>query len=190
MKYLKSVYAGICIGLGGIVYLSVENKVLGAFLFSIGLCAVLTFGFDLYTGKVCYLSWYKKPLALLSVWCGNLLGALFMAVLASDKVREAAAVLAEAKLAKGGLRVFLDAVLCGICIAIAVRGFKKAEGFGRYLIAVLGVMVFILAGAEHVVANMFYFAAGGAFTWKALLYILIYTVGNTIGGLLLSEKDL
>ncbi|MBR1759341.1 MAG: formate/nitrite transporter family protein [Lachnospiraceae bacterium] len=189
MKYLKGIYAGVAIGLGGLVYLSVENRVLGAFLFSIGLCAVLTLGFDLYTGKVCFFSWYKKPLPLLWVWVGNLIGAVCMALLANGAVREAAAALVAVKLAKSFARAFLDALICGVCIAIAVRGYKRAEGFGKYLCVVLGVMVFILAGAEHVVANMFYFAVARTFTWQGLQYLLVYTLGNTIGGFLFAEKD-
>ena len=49
---LKSVYAGFMIGIGGIVYLSVENKLAGSLLFSFGLLTIVTQGFYLYTGKV------------------------------------------------------------------------------------------------------------------------------------------
>ena len=58
MKYLKTfvlaVLAGISIGLGGLVFLSVDDRVIGAALFTIGLFTVCTFGLNLYTGKVCY----------------------------------------------------------------------------------------------------------------------------------------
>ena len=50
--FLKAVYAGFMIGIGGIVYLSVENKVVGSLLFSFGLLTIVTQGFFLYTGKV------------------------------------------------------------------------------------------------------------------------------------------
>jgi formate/nitrite transporter FocA (FNT family) len=35
--FINAIYAGIMIGIGGTVYLSVANKMLGAFLFGIGL---------------------------------------------------------------------------------------------------------------------------------------------------------
>ena len=57
-KYLdflvKGIFAGILIGIGGVVYLSVENKVAGSFLFSIGLLTICMYQMNLYTGKVGY----------------------------------------------------------------------------------------------------------------------------------------
>ncbi len=43
------------IAIGGTIFLSAENKVVGASLFSIGLIAVCVYGFNLYTGKIGYL---------------------------------------------------------------------------------------------------------------------------------------
>ena len=55
MKWLKTfvggILAGISIAIGGTVFLSLDNKVLGALFFTVGLFAVCTFGFNLYTGK-------------------------------------------------------------------------------------------------------------------------------------------
>ena len=47
--------SGLFIGIGGTAFLSVENRFLGAFLFSVGLFAILSMGLNLFTGKVCYL---------------------------------------------------------------------------------------------------------------------------------------
>ena len=52
---VNAIFAGICIGIGCNVYLSCDNKYIGAILFTVGLIAILTFGFNLYTGKVGYL---------------------------------------------------------------------------------------------------------------------------------------
>ena len=42
MKYLiKSILAGIMIGIGGTIYLSLDNKIIGAFLFAIGLFIIV-----------------------------------------------------------------------------------------------------------------------------------------------------
>ena len=49
---MKSVYAGLMIGISAIVYLSVENKLAGSLLFSFGLLTIVTQGFYLYTGKI------------------------------------------------------------------------------------------------------------------------------------------
>ena len=51
---VKSILAGIAIGIGGTVFLSLDNKVLGALFFSIGLFIIVTRGLNLYTGKIGY----------------------------------------------------------------------------------------------------------------------------------------
>ena len=45
--------------------------------------------------------------------------------------------------------------------------------------------VFILAGFEHSIANMFYFATAASFSLDTVIYILVVVLGNTIGGMLL-----
>ena len=79
-EYLKAAVAGIlagfCIGLGGIIYLSVDDKIIGSALFTIGLFTICTMGLQLYTGKVCYV--FDNDLAyalrLPVIWLGNLIG--------------------------------------------------------------------------------------------------------------------
>ena len=52
---LSGVLAGMMISVGGTVYLSVDSKVVGASLFSIGLFFVVSMRLWLYTGKIGYL---------------------------------------------------------------------------------------------------------------------------------------
>ena len=58
--FLRSLLTGVAIAIGGTVYLSCPSKYLGAFLFGIGLFVILSFGFNLFTGKVGY-AVEKKP---------------------------------------------------------------------------------------------------------------------------------
>ena len=55
MKSLKilvsAILAGFCIGLGGMLFLALDNKVVGASLFSTGLFVICTSGFHLFTGN-------------------------------------------------------------------------------------------------------------------------------------------
>ena len=46
--FVKAVLSGFMIGIGGTVYLSCSNKIVGAFLFTIGLITICEFGFNLY----------------------------------------------------------------------------------------------------------------------------------------------
>ena len=74
--FALAVLAGIAIGIGGTVYLSMENKTAGALLFTVGLYTICVHGLNLYTGKVGYL--VNEPLSyvgcLLVIWFGNLAG--------------------------------------------------------------------------------------------------------------------
>lgn len=189
-NFIKSIYAGISIGLGGVIFLNCQNKTLGAFLFSIGLIGVLAFGFNLYTGKVCYTEFLKQPKTLLGVWVGNFVGACLLGLLISQhaNINEIATAIVYTKLDKSFMTVLIDGFICGISIAFAVKGFnnKNAPDIMRCLIVVLGVMVFILCGAEHVVADMFYFAAAREFSIEMLLFLIVTTIGNTLGGVLFS----
>ena len=49
----------------------------------------------------------------------------------------------------------------------------------------LPVMVFILSGFEHCVANMFYITYAGSWSLTAVLYVVIMSLGNGVGSLLL-----
>lgn len=52
---LKGIYAGIMIAIGAVAYLAIPNKVVGAFIFSVGLLTVCMYGMNLYTGKIGYI---------------------------------------------------------------------------------------------------------------------------------------
>ena len=54
-KIISGIAAGLCISLGGAVFLACENKVVGAVAFTIGLLSICYYGLSLYTGKVGYL---------------------------------------------------------------------------------------------------------------------------------------
>lgn len=197
MKPLKTclyaVLAGGCISLGGTVFLSLDNKVLGAFFFTIGLFTICTFGFNLFTGKVCYAIGQGGSyiVTLIIIWIGNLLGCLLTALIESftrigPTLTEHAQALANTKLADSGLSLFFLGFFCNICIYIAVDGFKNnPHEIGKYLALVFGVMVFILCGFEHSVADMYYFSIAHAWAPKTLLYVIIISLGNAAGGLLI-----
>ena len=197
MKYLKifagALLAGMMIAIGGAVFLALDNKVLGALFFTVGLFTICTCGFNLYTGKICYIFDHDKSyaLSLPVIWLGNLAGAVLVALLLSltrqgPAFMEKAASMCEVKLNDSPLSIFVLAVFCDILIYVAVDGYKNnPHEAGRYLALFFGVMVFILCGFEHCVANMFYFTMGQAWSVKTFLYLLIMTAGNSVGGVLI-----
>ena len=191
--FIGAVLAGIAIGLGGLVFLSVDNKVIGSFLFTIGLFTVCTMGFNLFTGKVCYTfqndTAYKISLPV--IWLGNLVGTGLTAGCAwmtrvAPAVSEKAMSLCQTKLGDSYASLFFLGILCNIFIYIGVEGYKSnPHEFGKYLALVFGVMVFILCGTEHCVADMFYFWMAGAWSGQAVVRLLVITLGNAVGGVLL-----
>ena len=189
---IGGVLAGISIAIGGTVFLSLENKVLGALFFTVGLFAVCTFGFSLFTGKVCYVFDQDKhyALSLPLIWLGNLAGAFLTA--AAERVTrigpalvEKAQAICTVKLNDGLLSILLLSVFCNMLIWLAVEGYKNnPHPAGKYLSLFFGVTVFILCGFEHCVANMYYFSVAGMWSWKTLGWILVMTLGNSAGGVL------
>lgn len=51
-QFIKSILAGVMISIGGSVFLSCENRYIGAIFFSVGLVAVVIFELNLYTGRI------------------------------------------------------------------------------------------------------------------------------------------
>lgn len=186
-----AILAGISIAIGGAVYLATESKIAGAIFFSVGLFTVCTKQLNLFTGKAVYL-FDNKPkflIDLVVIWIGNFVGAWAVAALLSmtrqlDSLKAAASVLAETKANDSLLSLFILGVLCNICIYIAVDSYgKNAHDLGKYIGIVFGVTAFILAGFEHSVADMFYFAmAGRLFEGRVLLCLVVVTLGNVAGG--------
>nr|WP_294409055.1 formate/nitrite transporter family protein [uncultured Ruminococcus sp.] len=190
--FLRSFMTGVAIAVGGTVYLSCGNKYLGAFLFGTGLFVILSFGFNLFTGKVGY-AVEREPVYLGElgiIWLGNFAGAAVSAFLIlqtriagiGDKAKE----LSDIKLSDGLLSIFILAFFCGILMFIAADGNKNIKNpVGQILAIFLPVVVFIISGFEHCIANMYYFTLSGSWSAKALGYMMIMTLGNAAGGMLI-----
>lgn len=219
MKYLsvliKGILAGICISIGGYLCLKINvatnSKVLGAFLFPIGLILICNFGYFLYTGKICYLfenkeqTYLVKILNLLIGLIGNLIGCFVVAGLIrliyhnviGEIVSGVNTIITNdgllfrnlentvnSKLNFEWYKMIILGAFCGMLVYIAVEGFKTIEHhFGKYLVLILAIAGFIICGFEHSIADMFYYFLNGSFSAKAFLSLLLCVIGNSIGGL-------
>lgn len=190
--FLYAVLAGACIGIGGTAFLAIENTVVGALFFTVGLFTIVCHGFNLYTGKVCYVFERDRRylLDVAVIWLGNLAGTWLMgtAILHTRlaSLAQRAESICQTKLGDGLGSIFLLALLCNVMIFIAVDGYNRCpHETGKYLALFLGVAGFILCGFEHCVANMFYFTVGGAWSGRTLLYLLVMSLGNAAGGVII-----
>ena len=92
----------------------------------------------------------------------------------------------DTKLADSPLSIFILAAFCGLLMFIAADGYKTiTNSAGKILAVFLPVVVFILSGFEHCVANMFYFTLAKAWSGKAFVWLMIMTLGNSVGGIII-----
>lgn len=195
ITFIQAIAAGLCIGVGGTVYLMCSSKLLGAFLFAIGLLTILLFKFKLFTGMAGYIL-ENKPSYLIDLvitWFGNLGGTYLVAWLISKTRLTFNLEFIETKLADTWYSLLILGIFCGLLMFIGVSCFKycagKMDNIFALVMPVLCVAVFILAGFEHCIADMFYFALSDKLA-EGFPSLLIITAGNILGGILIPVVNL
>ncbi|ULJ75789.1 formate/nitrite transporter family protein [Rhizobium gallicum] len=174
--------AGAYIGFGNVIMYSVSAHVDAAWVrlvsgavFSAALTIVIFAGSELFTGTAMYM-----PLAVLSrrasvpqmlavwmvTWIGNLAGALILAALlkaAGGGVilgdgREHFLAAVKAKVAAPGSELFVKGILCNwlVCLAIWMCN-RTTDASAKLFLIFWPITIFVSAGFEHSVANMFTF---------------------------------
>lgn len=174
-----AVLAGMAIGFGGYVYLSVGG-VVGAVMFSFGLLTVTHYGLALYTGKSGFVNFTKEGLFYLFaiILVGNIIGTgLTSLFVFNESIVTAAKAIVDKRLAAGPWQNFLLGIPCGIIMTVAVR-FAREQ---KYLPLLFGVPLFILCGFCHSIADAFYYWVAGIFSWDIILNWAVVVVGNFIG---------
>ena len=203
MKYVKqyletfilAIAAGLCIGIGSVVFLFIENPIIGSFLFAIGLLTILVFRFNLYTGMVGYLTKnlymkkWKYILTIKIVYIGNFIGSSLTAILIRLTNLDPDIILkcnniVNSKLDETWYGLLILGLFCGIMMYIAVDTYKNRINIDNHFlcsaIIIICVMVFILAGFEHSIADIFYFVMSGRLK-ESVVPLLLITLGNSIG---------
>ena len=211
--FLLAVMAGVFISVSGVaatVATSVAGKLAGALIFPAGLIMVVTAGSELFTGDslmfVSRLEGKIKAWQLIStiilVYVGNFIGSALIAVLSSYSgvlapYAENVVSIAVAKSVLPVHEAILRGVLCNILVCLAVWIAAASDNvtgkvFGLYF----PIVMFVLCGFEHCVANMYYLPAGALTAvrynisapdltlFNAVFRTLIpVTFGNMLGGM-------
>ncbi len=204
-RLLMSVMAGLYISLGSQGFIvTYDNIFLRAAVFPVGLMLIVLVGGELFTGN-CLMTFallQKKIKAgdylksLVQVLVGNLIGALLAVALLylggvynNPVLQETVVKIASAKLSLTFTEALCRGILCNILVSLGVWFATTAKDTtGKLLGCWFPIMLFVLTGYEHVVANMFYLPMAALFdstiTISEILIknFLPVTIGNYIGG--------
>ena len=179
---IDSIFAGAMIAIGAIIYLNCPNRIVGAFLFSIGLITIMEFDFNLYTGKVGFVRKWRDLPQILFIFLMNTVGCLLITALPTQDV----GAIWNNRLNCPLYTVFMKAIVCGILIYVCVHHHKVHSTPTSILVTLVAIPAFILCGAEHSIADICFMFAARSFTLKGVIFILVVVLGNAIGSLILS----
>ena len=197
-------------------------KLLQGFVFSLGLILVVVGGAELFTGNsLMVIAWASRKISFLKllrnwgiVYLGNFIGSLLVValILISKEYSASNGMLgsvmlstAHAKIQYGFWQALALGVLCNILVCLAVwLAWSGRSTTDKILAIILPITLFIAAGFEHSVANMYIIPLGvllkwvdpgfisslsvsldlSNLTWGSFLLknLLPVTLGNILGG--------
>lgn len=224
-SFLLAVVAGGFIGLGGMYFTIVladsslsfaVQRVLGGTVFALGLSLVLVGGAELFTGSTMtvmamasgHVTFGQVLRNWVVVWVGNLVGALGLVFLVfmshhmemnNGGIGVATLKLAIGKIQPDAVTIFFKGILCNMMVCLGVWLAYACRSVADKIIAMLlPIGLFVAAGFEHCVANMYFLPmawlltvtghvpAGldvSAITIPGILHNLLFaTLGNIVGG--------
>lgn len=211
--FLLGLMGGVYIALSSLGYLIANatigggmGKFIGAAVFPTGLMLVLLVGGSLFTGDcLTILALIKRKVStttyirnLIVVWIGNLFGSMMIAYLSYWGGSYASADLVDYTVGVATYKVnltFLEAVssgfLCNILVAVGVWFMLASKDLtGKILAIWFPIMLFILGGFQHIVANMYYLSIGkildpSIYGFGSMgMHFLAVTLGNFLSGAL------
>ena len=191
---IKSMLGGFCIVVGSTGYLILKSQdmtVLGAFVFGLGLYAIIHFKLWLFTSKISYVIDHgpKYSLDVLICFVVNILSVVLLSfILLQTRIApslvEAAKPLVNYKINDTWYSILILSFMCGTMIYLAVSGHEQCSyGCGKIAFVFLAIFIFIICSYEHVIANACYFTYAGVFNAKTVLYFLLMALGNSLGAI-------
>ena len=208
MKYLfallKGILAGMAIAFGGFLFTVITHyvpneggKILGSFIFPLGLMMVCLFKLNLFTGKIGLVFEKKQTkdfyIFLPIMYIGNFIGALGIGYLCYAIFKDTEIFIRITSIAAGKTNLttwenyfalISKALITGLCVYLAVKAFgiakKKYQGI---ILLFIFIAIFVYIGGDHCVANMFYFSFANKWTANAFINIALATVMNSLGTL-------
>lgn len=186
-SFLLGILAGAFIGLGALFYTIVKadatysfatQQIFGGFVFSVGLILVVVAGAELFTGNnLLAISWANKRISTkemignwLVIFFSNMVGALSLAVMVylsghlemnDGAIAKAYLKMADAKASLPFSTAFFRGVLCNILVCLGVwMAMGGRTVTDKILAIVFPITLFVAAGFEHSIANLFIIPVG------------------------------
>lgn len=184
---LLGVLAGAYIGLGALFYTIVKadptysfatRQIFGGLVFCIGLVLVIIAGAELFTGNnLLVISWARNEISTrdvfrnwIVIFFSNMVGAVSLAVLVflsghlemyNGAIGEKYIQMAEAKCNLPFAQAFFRGLLCNILVCLAVWMAMAGRSVSDKILAIIfPITLFVAAGFEHSIANMFIIPLG------------------------------
>lgn len=210
---ILGIMAGVYIGFGGFAYIVVTQplgnidvglmKFLGASVFPVGLMLVVFSGSELFTGNnLMTMALMDRKISVkgllrnwVLVYLGNFVGSLALAYmicrsnLVDQNVLNLVLGIGASKTALSFKTGFIRGVLCNILVVLSVWVSSEAQDVVSRIFSIwFPIMLFIISGYEHSVANMFFLPlakyAGLGITWGDIWFsnLIPVTLGNIVGG--------
>lgn len=150
--FIRSILAGICIALGGAIFVKLGG-VIGAVMFAFGLLSVVHFKLPLYTGTAGFieLTKIKEYEKMLLILFGNILGC-FILCLFLDPSQYIGDTIIQSRINTDYGQCLLNAMGCGLIMTLIVQGGRDKN----WLLILFGIPLFILLGFYHSIADAFY----------------------------------
>lgn len=223
--FILAILAGMFIAFGGlsssVASCMIENsslaKLIQSVVFPAGLAMVVAVGAELFTGD-CLITIsvlerkanvLKFIRTLIIVYIGNLVGSILVALMVvyghtlsafDGALAQNIVDIAAKKCEIGFGDAIIRGILCNILVCSAVwMSMTTKSAAGKIVALFMPIMVFVISGFEHSVANMFYIPAGimalkeygveaEGLNWFNFFITneLPVTIGNLIGGISLS----
>ena len=228
--FVLAVIAGVFIAFGGVgsataavgVTPASVGKLIGGCIFPGGLTLVLLAGSELFTGN-CLLSipLLEKEITVkqllrnwIVVYFGNMVGGMLVAAglvysgqynMFDGGMAVSVFSTAVTKCTMTFSEAFIKGIFCNILVCLAVWvAFSAKDSAGKIISLFFPILIFVVCGFEHCVANMYYISAGlfgkyvpsyvavaeaaglnlSVITWKNFFItnLIPVTLGNIVGG--------
>lgn len=215
-SFIRAIFAGLFISLGslGNIIISANTystnpglaRFLGAVVFPVGLIGIVVFNFELFTSNcINVIGLHNKKYSFINflrnitiVYFGNMIGCIILGLMTYKGHSMDATELnllqnmVHHKVSLDPFGLILKGILCNILVCGAVfMAYASKNISGKILGIWFFIMLFILLGYSHSVANMFYLSTALIYKLDITIIQAIYnlffvTIGNFIGGALLT----